>query len=89
MAAKTYWQGVVCDTDRDREAIRAWFAGMADGLIGPIKASILCRIADDRELKIAALFTKPDGTPVELVRTKGRTFTITIKAPSKAPWLRT
>lgn len=89
MARKTYWEGVVCSTDRDREAIRSWFTGMADDLIGPSKASILCRIEDDRELKIAALFTTKDGVARELVRTNGRSITITIRAPTKAPWRRT
>lgn len=86
MAGKSYWSPVVCSTDRDREAVRSWFQGMADGLIGPSKASLLARVEDDRELKIAALFTKPDGTPKEMVRTTGRNFTITIRSPTSAPW---
>lgn len=89
MARKTYWQGVVCDTERTREAVRSWFEGMADNLTGPTRASMLCRVEDDRELKIAALFTKPDGTPIELTRTTGRNFTIAMHPPTKAPWLNT
>lgn len=86
MAAKSYWSPVACSTDRDRENIRSWFQGMADGWTGPTKASLLARVADDREIKIAAIFTKPDGTPKELVRTVGSRFTITVRAPTVAPW---
>lgn len=88
-ARKTYWQAVVCDTERTREAVRSWFAGMGDSLTGPTRASMLCRIEDDRELKLAALFAKPDGAAVELTRTTGRNFTISMHAPTKAPWRNT
>lgn len=84
---KSTWTGVSCHTDRNREAVRTWFAGMADDLRGPTKVNALLRDADDSAVKIRALFEDASGTPKELIRTMGRNFSITIKEPSSQRWV--
>ena len=84
---RSIWEGVSCHTDRDRDAIRSWFNGLADGMNGPLKANILTRTSDDRSLKIRALFETADGRQKEIVRTMGKRFTITIREPTTQRWV--
>jgi hypothetical protein len=59
---------------------------MDRGLSGPTEARLLTRIEDDAVLKLAAMFADKDGNPKELIRTNGRTITITIRPPTAAIW---
>lgn len=85
MTAKSVWGGVCCSTPRDYEAIRSWFGPLVPGAWGnPLKAEILTRLEDDKELRIRALFRREDGEYREAVRTLGRTYTIRLRPASAA-----
>ena len=75
MTAKSYWQSVSLEGERSQDAIRSWFAPLADGMVCD-KAELLCDIETDREKKIRAFMTDPQGVKYKFVRTKGRNFSI-------------
>lgn len=83
---KSVWEGVLCDTERARDAARSWFCRAADDMEGPLKVNVLTRMSDDATLKIRALFKDSRGETKELVRTFGSCFSITIKPPTKQRW---
>lgn len=87
MVKKSEWSGVACETEGNKSAVKSWFNGLADKCEGPIKADILTRIEDDRALKIRALFINEQGKPVEMVRTMGVNFSISMAAPTKQRWV--
>ena len=74
---KSVWGGIGLDDERSKETCRSWFSGMADGM-EPVKAEILERLFDGKEMKLRVLFREPNGTEHEMVRTLGgKTFSIT------------
>jgi hypothetical protein len=79
MSAKSYWQQ--CRVDENQDAIKSWFAGMADDM-HITKAEILCDVKTDREKKIRIFARKGERVYV-LTRTRGRTFTVSCEDVTK------
>lgn len=78
--AKSYWQGVVCDGPRSREAVKSWFSPLCDDMT-PLKAEALCDIATDDTKKIRALMQDANGKQRWAIRTFGaRQSSITLKS---------
>jgi hypothetical protein len=77
---KTYWQSCVADNDRSKDAIKTWFAPLADEMT-PYQADILCDVDTDRELKLRAYMTNPEGRKYAFTRTRGgkRHYTTTMQ----------
>lgn len=75
---KSYWQSVSLHDEQSQEAIRSWFMGLADGMRCD-KAEILCDIETDAEKRIRAVMTDADGHRHELIRTRGKRFSISSK----------
>lgn len=69
-AAKSYWGGVCCSTERDKDAIKSWFAPLCDDM-EPIKCDTLADIETDRTKKVRAIMAKADGKRVVVTRTFG------------------
>lgn len=80
--AASYWMGVCCSTDRDHVAIRSWFGALVPEAWTVLKADILTRTADDKELKIRALFRRQDGGLREATRSLGRRTVVGVSPPS-------
>lgn len=76
---KSYWMGVVCDSDNSKAAIKSWFSPLCDEMT-PESADILCDIETDREKKFRAIMVEPDGKKCLVTRTRGgRRFSLTLK----------
>ena len=80
---KSYWQSAYVGSDDAKEAVKAWFQPLC-GDMTPYKAEILCDIETDREKKIRAFMTDADGKKYKFERTRGRTYSISMK-PIDAP----
>lgn len=76
--AKTYWQSVSVDTEHSRDAVKSWFSPVCDGM-RPEKCEVLCDVTTDREKKIRAVMVDKDGSRHQAVRTRGKTYSISIK----------
>ena len=77
---KSYWQKASVTTERDKAAVKSWFAPLCNDMT-PESAEILIEIATDREKKIRALMVDAKGKKVIAERTRGgRTFSISLKA---------
>lgn len=76
---KSYWMGVACSSDHQRNNIRTWFSPLCDDMTVE-RAEILCDAETDREKKIRAFVVDKTGKRFVAVRTRGRNFTISLKA---------
>ncbi|BEV44376.1 hypothetical protein [Afipia carboxidovorans] len=77
--AESYWQEVYIGSPGAQENVKSWFAPMCDGMT-LYKAELLCDIETDREKKIRAFMTDPDGRNYQFERTRGgKKFSITRK----------
>jgi hypothetical protein len=77
---KTYWQSCAVHDDRSRDAVKTWFAPLADEMI-PYQADVLCDVETDRELKLRAYMTDACGKKWMHTRTRGgkRGYTTTMQ----------
>lgn len=80
---KSYWMGVACSSDQQKAAVRSWFAPLCDDMI-PESAEILFDIETDREKRMKAVMVDKDGRRRVAIRTKGRNYSITLKAAEVA-----
>jgi hypothetical protein len=78
--SRSYWQAVSLHSSASKDALRSWFASLADDM-EPYKAEILCDIATDREKKLRAFMVNREGKHFELTRSRGSRghYSITIK----------
>lgn len=76
---KSTWMGVGVDGESSQRAVRSWFSPLCDDMT-ITKAEILCDNETDREKKIRAFAVDTNGKKFVAVRTRGRTFSITLKA---------
>ena len=75
---KSYWLSIATDTDAARIAVKSWFAPLADDMT-PYEADMLCDIVTDREKKLRAFMTAPDGGKHQFERTIRRNFSISVR----------
>lgn len=78
MARKSHWMSVFVGSDNAKAAVKSWFEPLCEGMT-PYEADVLCDAETDREKKMRARMTDPDGKKFEFVRTTGRRFTVTMK----------
>jgi hypothetical protein len=68
-----------CATERDKAAIKSWFAPICDEM-EPVSCDVLCDIETDRSKKVRATMVRKDGKHVLATRTLGaRTLSIHLK----------
>lgn len=79
MAAKSYWTPVCSDGERHQAVIKTWFAPLCDDMTVE-RAEILCDVETDREKKIRIFVIDKGGKRHVAIRTRGRNFSITLKA---------
>lgn len=76
--SKSYWMGVACRTQGQKDAIKRWFSPLCDDMT-PESAEILIDKVTDREKKIRAVMVDKDGKRRTATRTKGgKTFSVTL-----------
>lgn len=76
--AKSEWQSMCCTTERDKGAIKSWFAPVCDDM-EPASCDVLCDIATDRSKKVRAIMVGKNGKRVLATRTMGQRFSINLK----------
>lgn len=85
MTRKSYWQSMISDSDRAKDAIKSWFSPLADDMT-PYKAEVLCDIETDAERKLRMFATDKNGHAYVLVRTKTvKGFNLSMKRLPSAP----
>jgi hypothetical protein len=85
----TEWVGVSLETDRDKAAVKGWFAPFCDEMT-PVSAQILVEIDTDREKKVRAEMRDDNGSTRQVIRARTKAgWTVTMKpvraALSKEP----
>lgn len=84
-ARKSYWQRMGCRTERDKIALKSWFAPFADDMT-PESAEGLFDIATDREKKLRAIMVDGEGGKHAFTRTfGGKTVAVTVKRLAPPP----
>lgn len=73
--AKSEWQSMCCTTERDKGAIKSWFAPLCDDM-DPASCDLLCDIETDRSKKVRAIMVEKDGKRLLATRTIGKRFSI-------------
>jgi hypothetical protein len=77
--AKSEWQAMCCTTERDKDAVKSWFAPICDDM-EPIACEVLSDIETDRSKKVRTIMVRKDGKRVLAVRTLGsKMFSIRLK----------
>lgn len=79
IVGKSYWMGVSTDGEKSKAAVRSWFSPLCDKMTVE-SAEILCDVETDREKKIRAVMVDENGKRHIATRTKGRTYSISLKA---------
>lgn len=73
-----------CTTDRDKDAIKSWFAPVCDDM-EPESCDVLCDIQTDHSKKIRAVMIRKDGERSIVTRTLGKgRFSIHVKPAPKS-----
>jgi hypothetical protein len=80
--SKSTWIGMSVNGERSQVAIRSWFSPLCDDMTCE-KAEVLCDNETDREKKIRAAMVDKSGQKFFAVRTRGKTYSISLK-PAKA-----
>lgn len=63
---RTYWQNMVSDTARSRDAIRQWVSPLCDDL-SPYEVHVLCDIETDAELGKMRVYASGDNGETYLI----------------------
>lgn len=79
--SKSCWLTMSTHTERDKQAIKSWFAPICNEMTVE-SAEVLCDKVTDREKKLKAIMVDKDGTRKIVTRTGGRNFTISIENAS-------
>lgn len=79
IVGKSYWMVVHTGTDSAKANVRSWFSPLCDKMTVE-SAEILCDVETDREKKIRAVMVDAAGKRHIATRTKGRTYSISLKA---------
>ena len=83
MEPKSYWLRMDVFRPRNQEAVHSYIDPLANGW-EVLKCDILEDAKTEITKKLRALVRSPDGSVKEVIRTFGRTYTLTMRSPSRA-----